>query len=132
MKGSEKDEFLPHSLNVHDDEKNQLIDFETNIEFIVPRKMGRFATFMAVLKAYCSINILLLPRSFANGGYLVSPLAMLAALFFEGMCAYKLCRIAATYGIYNYPSIANRALGRPGRALVRTFLCLAHFQFLVG
>ena len=57
------------------------------------RKMGTITTFFAVLKAYCAINVLLLPCSFASGGYLLSPFAMFIACFFEGMCAYKLCKV---------------------------------------
>ena len=94
--------------------------------------MGPFATFVAVLKAYCAINILLLPCSFASGGYLLSPAAMIVACFFEGLCAYKLCKVAVAYGIFNYPNIAYRAIGWKGRALVRLLIGLAHFQFSIA
>ena len=46
------------------------------------QKMGTLATFFAILKAYCAINVLLLPLSFSEGGYILSPCAMLIALFF--------------------------------------------------
>ena len=96
------------------------------------RKMGTITTFFAVLKAYCAINILLLPCSFANGGYFLSPCAMFVACFFEGLCAYRLCEVGVAYSISSYPMIAYRALGWKGRALVRCLIGLAHMQFSIG
>ena len=90
------------------------------------RKMGTISTFFAVLKAYCAINVLLLPCSFASGGYLLSPLAMITACFFEGLCAYKLCKVGVTYGISSYPLIAYKAIGSKGRSAVRLLIGLAH------
>ena len=78
------------------------------------RKMGTVQTFFAVLKAYCAINVLLLPRSFANGGYLLSPCAMLVAVFFEGLCAARLSTVGHMYGIYSYPLLMQKALGEKG------------------
>ena len=58
------------------------------------KKMGTVKTFFAVLKGYCAINVLLLPCSFANGGYLLSPIAMIVACFFEALCAARLTSVA--------------------------------------
>ena len=54
------------------------------------KKMNTTETVFAVVKAYCAINVLLLPRSFANGGYMLSPIAMMVACFFEALCAARL------------------------------------------
>ena len=96
------------------------------------RKMGPITTFFAVLKAYCAINVLLLPCAFANGGYFLSPCSMFVACFFEGLCAYKLCKVGVAYSISSYPMIAYRAIGWKGRALVRCLIGLAHMQFSIG
>jgi hypothetical protein len=56
-----------------------------------PRKMGTFATFMAVIKAYMIINIFLLPKSFVNGGYLVGIFMHIFAAIIEGTSAALLC-----------------------------------------
>ena len=56
-----------------------------------PRKMSTFETFMACIKAWMVINVFLLPKSFANGGWLVG-IGMLAfAGIIEGAAAAKLC-----------------------------------------
>lgn len=94
--------------------------------------MGPLQTYFAVIKAYCAINVLLLPRSFVNGGYLLSPLSMLFAVFFETLSAVRLTNVAYIKGIYSYPLIMKKALGRKGLHAARLFISLAHFQFSIG
>jgi len=94
--------------------------------------MGTCETFFAVIKAYCAINVLLLPRSFANGGYMLSPLALMVACFFESLCAARLSSVAHEYRIYSYPLIMKKALGDKGLNAARIFLGLAHWQFTIG
>ena len=84
-------------------------------------------TFFAICKAYCAINVLLLPMSFANGGWLLSPCAMLLALFFQALCAFRLTKVALEYKIYSYPQICEKALGPYGLVSIRILLALAHF-----
>lgn len=38
--------------------------------------MNFFETYIAVIKGYCALMILVLPRSFANGGYVLSPIVL--------------------------------------------------------
>ena len=82
------------ALNDDQEQKNdtslKLLEQEPN----VIKKMGTFKTFFAGIKAYCAITVLLLPRSFANGGYILSPLAMVCACFFESFCAARLATVA--------------------------------------
>ena len=59
--------------------------------------MGTFKTFMAMCKAYCAINVLLLPKAYAQGGYILAPLALMTACFFEALAAVKLAQIAIRY-----------------------------------
>ena len=56
--------------------------------------MGCFGTYVAMFKAYCAINVLLLPKAFANGGYILSPTSLFVATLFEAMCAVRLSMIA--------------------------------------
>jgi hypothetical protein len=94
--------------------------------------MGKVATFFAIVKCYTALNVLLLPRSFVNGGYLLSPAAMLVAVFFEGLCAVRLANAANKYKIFSYPAIAMKALGPLGYNILRVFLALGHIQFTIG
>ena len=58
------------------------------------KKMGCFETYIAMIKAYCAINVLLLPKAFANGGFILSPTALLVATIFEALCAVRLALVA--------------------------------------
>ena len=62
------------------------------------KKMTMFQAYFALLKAYCAINILLLPKSFRNGGYALSPLALMMACLFESTCAIKLSQCGIVTG----------------------------------
>lgn len=69
-------------------------------------KMSRSATFFAICKGYCAINILILPKNFSNGGWLVGVLSVFLACFLVLFCARKLVECANKTGIYNYGGIA--------------------------
>ena len=94
--------------------------------------MGTMATYFAVLKGYCSINVLLLPRSFVNGGFVLSPIMLCVSCTLECTCAVLVSKIALKYGIYDYAAIVEHAYGLNAKKFVRTLLCLAHIQFLIG
>lgn len=59
------------------DEEGNLIQVKVKSE-----KMSRMQTFFAMLKCYCAINVLLTPKSFANGGFLLSPIVLVIACIF--------------------------------------------------
>ena len=92
----------------------------------LPRTMGTFMTFFTLIKAYCAINVLLLPLSFRNGGYILSPVMMVVACFFQTLCAIRLSEVANKYKIWTYPGIALRAMGNKGYQTLRLLLMLAH------
>lgn len=96
------------------------------------RKLTKFQTFFAILKAYCAINVLLLPLSFVNGGFILSPIMMIIACFFETLCAIRLSTVAYKYKIWSYPEIARRAMGDKGFQILRLLLTIAHIQFTIG
>ena len=90
-------------------------------------KIGCFETYIAMIKAYCAINVLLLPKAFANGGYILSPIAMFVATLFEALCALRLCKIAGQFEIYSYQLLMEKALGKWGLQAARICLSLAHW-----
>ena len=89
--------------------------------------MGIFETFIAMFKAYCAINVLLLPKAFANGGFILSPSALLVATIFEAFCAVRLSMIARHFKIYSYSLLMQKAMGQWGLQAARICLGLAHW-----
>lgn len=41
------------------------------------KKMNAFETYIAIIKGYCALMILVLPRAFGRGGYVFSPIVMM-------------------------------------------------------
>ena len=63
---------------------------DVGVELEESKKMTPFQAYFALLKAYCAINILLLPKAFKNGGYILSPIALICSCIFECTCAIKI------------------------------------------
>ena len=55
-------------------------------------KMSEFESFVAICKGYCAINILILPKNFENGGWLVGILSINIGCCFVLYCAHKLVK----------------------------------------
>lgn len=49
-------------------------------------KSGLFDTFFALIKGYCAIVILILPKGFQNGGYIFSPIMLILSFFLTTRC----------------------------------------------
>ena len=69
-------------------------------------KMSKLPAFMAVCKGFCAINILILPKQFDNGGWLIGIVSICVAAAFVTMCALKLIKCGEKIGVYTYPGIA--------------------------
>jgi len=74
--------------------------------------MNSCQAYFALLKAYCAINVLLLPKAFKNGGWFLSPIALIISCTFEGTCAIKLSQCGNFTGMISYTDIVDLALGR--------------------
>jgi hypothetical protein len=90
----------------------------------VAAKLGPFQTYLALIKGYCAIVILLIPKAFLNGGYIFSPLVLLFSALLTGWCAIKLVDSGLKVKNYSYSFVAQAAYGSKFRALVDIFICL--------
>lgn len=52
--------------------------------------MSDYSALIAICKAYCAINIMVLPKNFENGGWLVGILAINIGCILVYVCALKL------------------------------------------
>ena len=95
-------------------------------------KMGTFQTFAALCKGYCAINILILPKQFENGGWLIGTIAISVAVIFVLYCALKLVKCGIKTGLYNYSQIAEAAMGSRGKVFVDVLLGLCQFSFTIA
>ena len=66
------------------------------------KKMTSFETYIALLKGYCSISILLLPKAFLHGGWLASAAFELGAAIITTICVMKLVQVGLKLNLYSY------------------------------
>ena len=96
------------------------------------RKLSYFETYIAVIKGYCAILIILLPKSFSNGGYIFSPIAMLLSGFVTTICVQKLVQTGLKYDVFSYSLICQKVLGKQGKMISDVMICLSQFSFSLG
>lgn len=96
------------------------------------RKLSYFETYIAVIKGYCAILIILLPKSFSNGGYIFSPIAMLLSGFVTTICVQKLVQTGLKYDVFSYSLICQKVLGKQGKLISDIMICLSQFSFSLG
>lgn len=93
------------------------------------KKMNAFETFIAIIKGYCTIMVLLLPRAFGRGGYVLSPIIMILAGALQMFCALKLVAAGKRLGLSSYSLIAFKALGHTGKVVLDIMIALTQFSF---
>ena len=80
--------------------------------------------YLTLIKSYCAINVLLTPKAFKNGGYLLSPIALVMSAIFQCMCAVKLTECGMKIKKCSYVDIAAKALGNKGKKTLEVMLAL--------
>jgi hypothetical protein len=91
------------SRNIEDArELSSVSAFDMSDDYKEGKLMTDFETFIAVCKCYCAINILILPKNFSNGGYIVGIASVVIAGALVYYCALKLILCAIKIQIYSY------------------------------
>ena len=94
--------------------------------------MSDLQTFIALVKGYCSIFILFLPRAFVMGGYLVSPLLMACSAMLTSLCVVKLVRVGQSTETFCYSKVAEIVFGRKFRRVLDGMILLTQFTFAIS
>lgn len=74
-------------------------------------KLTAWQSFISIVKGYCAIVILILPKNYQNGGYGVSTLTLMLSAILTTYCAIKLIQTAQKTGVVNYSKIGKLAFG---------------------
>lgn len=91
--------------------------------------MNFFETYIAVIKGYCALMILVLPRSFANGGYVFSPIVLTLSGLIQCISALKLVDIAKKLDIKSYSLITLKVLGPRAKQILDFMIAATQFSF---
>ena len=94
--------------------------------------MTEFQTFAAICKGYCAINVLVLPKQFENGGWLIGLLSINLGCMFVLFCALKLVDCAQKLELRSYQEIAKVAFGPQGEKSIAFIIACCQFSFTVA
>ena len=84
----------------------------------IKKKMNWCETFIALLKGYCAISILIMPIGFLTGGWAASSILEAASAVVTTICAAKLVSVGLKSGVYSYSLIIEKAFGSKGRVIL--------------
>ena len=98
----------------------------------VKRKLSPFETYIALLKGYCAIAILVMPKAFVNGGWAASALLEVGACVITTVCAAMLVQAGLKLKMYSYSLIVEKALGTKGRVILDFMIAATQFSFTVS
>ena len=131
MDDDENGEPSEHTVTIESEAFHDLEEVMTNAS-VIHRKMTNFESFAACCKGYCAINILILPKQFDNGGWLVGTVSILMGGLLVLICAQKLVKCAIKLHNYSYSHLALKILGPRLKLVVDIFLSLCQFSFTVA
>ena len=86
--------------------------------------LSPFETYIALIKGYCAMTILLLPKAFTNGGWLASSIFLFTSGIVTTMCAIKLAQAGLKLEVYSYSLIVEKTFGNVGRVLLDIMIAL--------
>ena len=86
------------------------------------KKLGPIATCFTIFKGFVATGILYVPKDFKNGGYLFTPITLIASLIATLYCAKLLLEVNDRLGGGSFPEMGYRAYGKPGRIFVEVVL----------
>ena len=95
------------------------------------KKMSNFSTYIALVKGYCGLLVLVIPRQFRRGGLVFAPILMTVSGIVEWYCCMMLVKIANKINIHNYSLIAEKVLGRWARILSDIMIIGTQFSFIL-
>lgn len=94
--------------------------------------MTQTETCIALIKGYCAVIVLLLPKTFQNGGMLITAFFIAMSAIVSTYCIGKLIDVGLATRLYSYSLIVERALGKRGRFCLDVMVSLTQFSFTIA
>ena len=96
------------------------------------RKMTPRETYIALIKGYCCTAVLLLPKTYQNGGLGMTSIFIAGSALISTYCVGKLVDAGLQTKLYSYSLIVERALGKKGRFGLDVMISLTQFCFSIA
>ena len=87
-------------------------------------KMSNFDTYIALIKGYCVLSVLLIPKAFSNGGWGISAIFLLTSGYFSMIACLKLVDVGLQLNLYSYSLAVEKALGKNARVFIDVAIML--------
>ena len=85
-----------------------------------------------MIKGYCSLGLLILPKAFQNGGYVFSPCIEIVSAILTTICVTKLVDCGNRYQIYSYSDVVGKAFGKVAKGMTDFMICMTQFSFTIS
>lgn len=95
-------------------------------------RLTAFQTYIALIKGYCAILVLVLPKAFTRGGYLVSPACIIISGMIQMIAANKLVQAGKSLGLKSYSLITLKLLGPRAKILLDFMIAATQFSFTIS
>jgi len=79
------------------------------------KKLSPAETYLALIKGYCAVSVVLIPKAFVNGGWGASTIFLVSSGVLSLVCCLKLADVGLNLNLYSYPLAIERVLGRKSR-----------------
>lgn len=96
------------------------------------KKLNAFETYIALVKGYCAMTIIMMPKAFIMGGWGVSALMLGISAILTTVCVVKLVHSGLHCELYSYSMLAERALGRKGKIALDIMIFLCQYAFTIS
>lgn len=95
-------------------------------------KLTPFQAYIALIKGYCMLSILLIPKAFANGGWGASGIFLMVSGALSCVTACKLVDVGLATKLYSYPLAVEKVLGKKARIMIEIFIASTQFSFAIS
>ena len=92
------------------------------------KKLGPIATCFTIFKGFVATGVLYVPKDFKNGGYIFTPITLVASMALTLYCAKLLLEVHAKTG-GSFPDMGFKAYGKRGKMFVEIVLVASQFGF---
>ena len=97
------------AVNINDSLQHEVKRYQLSLLGV--RRLSPTETYVALLKGYVAISILLMPKTFVSGGQGVSAIFMAFSGVISLIGCYKLVDSGLAVKIYSYPLLAQKVYG---------------------
>ena len=93
------------------------------------KRLGPLATCFTIFKGFVATGVLYIPKDFANGGWLFTPITLIASLIVTLYGAKLLLEVNDRLGGGSFPEMGFKAYGKVGKVIVEIVLVASQFGF---